>query len=93
MPSDTKKYPPCFGNLNEVFPKSADGLRKTPERCMPCIYKTECLKSAMNGKGGLSVREEMLDRAYDSGMVGFFNRWSKKKDLKRRQKEIQQGKK
>jgi hypothetical protein len=48
---------------------------------MPCCYKTECLRKAMAEKGGIAVREEMVDRAYASGMVGFFERWSRKKAL------------
>ena len=48
---------------------------------MPCHYKTECLRKAMSKKGGLAVREEMVDRAYSTGMVGFFERWSRKKAL------------
>jgi hypothetical protein len=36
------------------------------------------------------VREEKLDRAYNAGMVGFLERWSRKKELHR---EKQQGKK
>jgi hypothetical protein len=48
---------------------------------MPCSYKTECLRKAMSEKGGITVRQEMVDRAYASGMVGFFERWSRKKAL------------
>jgi hypothetical protein len=33
----------------------------------------------MKGREGLKVKEEALDRAYAAGMVGFFERWSKKK--------------
>jgi hypothetical protein len=35
----------------------------------------------MADKSGLTVREELVDRAYASGMVGFFERWSRKKAL------------
>jgi hypothetical protein len=38
----------------------------------------------MGGADGVKVREEIVDRAYDSGMMSFVERWSKKKDLKRR---------
>jgi len=41
----------------------------------------------MEESGGLKVREELIDRAYESGMIGFLERWSKKKDLRRRIKE------
>jgi len=82
-----EKYPPCFGDLDTVFPKGNDGLRNTPENCLSCAHKTECLRSAMEGADGLKVREEYLDRAYASGIMSFLERWSLKKDLKRRQKE------
>lgn len=81
MTVNQEKFPPCFGNLEIVFPKGEDGLRHTPESCIPCSYKTPCLRKAMAEKGGLTVREEIVDRAYASGMVGFFERWSRKKAL------------
>lgn len=81
MTVNQKKFPPCFGDLKSVFPMAAEGLRQTPESCMPCYYKTECLRKAMRDKDGITVREEMVDRAYESGVVGFFERWSRKKAL------------
>jgi hypothetical protein len=81
------KYPDCFGRLDIVFPKGKHGLRNTPETCLPCSQKTECIRSAMQGTGGLIVREEMLDRAYRSGTIGFFERWSKMKQIKCRLKK------
>lgn len=89
MTINNEKYPPCFGNLQEVFPLGEDGLRHSPESCMPCCYKTDCLRRAMSQEGGLTVREEMVDRAYESGVMGFLDRWSRKKILnakKRKQK-------
>ena len=82
-----KKYPKCFGELEKVFPKTKDGLRSTPEACLECLYKTACLRSAMKGADGVKVREEIVDRAYDSGMMSFVERWSKKKGLKRKLKK------
>jgi hypothetical protein len=82
-----KKFPPCFGELETVFPKNANGLRNTPETCLACGHKTECLRSAIEGTGGLKVREEIIDRAYQSGRINFLERWSKKKALKRKLKE------
>ena len=81
MTVNKKKTPPCFGDLEIVFPVGEAGLRQTPESCMICVYKTECLRKAMTEKGGITVREEMVDRAYSSGAVGFFERWSRKKAL------------
>ena len=82
-----EKYPYCFGKLEEVFPKGDDGFRNTPESCGVCIYKTRCLRSAMEGSEGLSVKEERVDRAYEAGMIGFFDRWSRKKLLHKKRKK------
>lgn len=85
-----KKFPPCFGDLKTVFPKGKEGLRQTPESCMICCYKTACLRKAMLDRDGITVRQEMVDRAYAAGTVGFFERWSRKKALslkKQRQEE------
>ncbi len=87
MTDPSKKFPPCYGDLETVFPMGEDGLRNTPESCMPCYYKTECLRKAMGQKGGISVRQEMVDRAYQSGRLGFFERWSRKKALSMQQKK------
>ena len=87
MKDKEKKYPSCFGILDRVFSIGEDGLRSSPEACLECIYKTQCLRSAMAGSGGLTVHEELVDRAYESGMIGFLSRWSKKKDLNRKIKE------
>ena len=76
-----KKHPSCFGVLDHVFPKGKDGLRNTPENCFACLHKTECLRSAIKGTEGVKVKEEMVDRAYDSGVIGFLERWSRKKGL------------
>jgi len=80
------EYPYCFAKLEVVFPKGNDGLRHTPESCFVCFCKTECLRTAMGKSEGLEVREECVDRAYESGMIGFLERWSKKKNLHRKKK-------
>jgi hypothetical protein len=82
-----QEYPYCFGKLDLVFPMGKDGLRHTPESCTPCIYKTECLRSAVAETGGLEIREEKVDRAYSAGLIGFFERWSRKKEIERKRKE------
>ena len=84
-----EKHPQCFGVLDSVFPKKENGLRITPDNCLECYHKTECLKSAMQGPGGLKVKDEFVDRAYESGMIGFLKRWSKKKDINRRLKKAE----
>jgi hypothetical protein len=84
MTDKNNKHPSCFGMIDRVFPIGEDSLRSSPESCLECICKTECLRSAMAGSGGLTVHEELVDRAYESGMIGFLGRWSKKKDLDRK---------
>ncbi len=86
MPKTTSS-PECFGKLENVFPEGGDGLRSTPESCMPCRYRTDCLRTAMTGSGGLKLQEKNLDRAYSSGMLGFLGRWSRKKDIQRQLSE------
>lgn len=78
----------CFGKLEIVFPMGKAGLRETPAACLDCERKTECLRAAMAGKNGLTVHEEILDRAYDSGIMGFFERWARKKTLARKKSVI-----
>lgn len=84
MSGDPERHPACFADLDTVFPLGPDGLRHTPGRCMICVYKTECLRAAMARPRGLEVREEVVDRAYHSGMIGFLDRWSRKKTLHRK---------
>lgn len=76
--------PDCYGVLEIVFPQAGSGLRESPDKCFDCPWKTECLKSAMLESAGLQMREEVVDRAYRSGMMSFFERWSKKKELHRK---------
>ena len=82
-----EKYPACFGILDSVFPRKENGLRISPADCLACSHKTKCLKSAMQGQDGLKVKDEFIDRAYESKIIGFLERWSKKKDINRRLKE------
>lgn len=86
MTSSNKK-PHCFGDLNTVFPLRADGLRVTPVSCLQCVHKTECLRTAMGSRSGIGVREEMIDRAYRGGLIGFMQRWSQKKSIHRLKKK------
>ena len=87
MTKESKKYPDCFSDLQKVFPLGNDGLRHTPEDCLAFLHKTECLRSAVKGKDGLRVKEEHLQRAYNSGTISFWERWSRKKDFYRRKKK------
>lgn len=79
--------PECFGSLEAVFPRGEDGLRHSPEGCLACGQKTECLRSALAGEDGRAVREERLERAWRGGMVGFVDRWAQQKQLNDRRKE------
>jgi hypothetical protein len=86
------EVPVCFGKLEIVFPKGEDGLRYSPESCMSCLFKKKCFQSAMDELDGLKVKEEQADRAYGSGLIGFFERWSRKKDINRKiQIKIKEG--
>lgn len=86
---DTQKRPACFGDLDTVFPLRSDGLRATPTSCLQCVHRTMCLRSAMGRKSGFKVREEMIDRAYRGGVIGFFQRWSQKKSIHRLKQKTQ----
>ena len=87
MTTASKEHPPCFGDLDIVFPECGDGLRCSPDTCLACEHKTACLRLAMKGKAGLKIQETNLDRAHDAGMVGFLERWSRKKDIQRKLKD------
>ena len=52
---DQKEYPYCYGKLENVFPMAENGLRCTPESCLVCYCKTECLRAAMEKSSGLKV--------------------------------------
>lgn len=76
-----KKTQPCFGVLDRVFPLGAEGLRESPVSCLACDEKTACLRAALEGSEGWKAAEEKVDRAYASGHLGFFGRWSRRKAL------------
>lgn len=82
--------PDCFGNLEKVFPMGERGLRETPDDCMYlCPHKTICLREAMAGIKGLNVKEEMVKRREKKGIAGFFERWSKKKNIHTLKKRLE----
>ncbi len=84
-----EERPECFGRLEIVFPKGSDGLRHSPPCCMACVFKTECLRVAMEKPQGLEVESEMVDRAYEARTIGFIQRWSRKKALYRKTRQKQ----
>jgi hypothetical protein len=77
--------PDCFGNLEKVYPMTEKGLRESPDECFyHCPVKTPCLKQALATKDGAKVEEEVIERSEKAGVMGFFERWSRKKQLHRR---------
>jgi hypothetical protein len=91
MKEREKKTPPCFAHLDTVFPMGKEGFRESPASCMACEHKTKCLSSALEGIDGFKAKEEFVDRAYTSGVISFLERWSQKKELSRKKKEKQKG--
>jgi len=82
MDDKTEAKPQCFGDLETVFPMTDKGLRETPDNCMYlCPWKTACLRAAMAGNQGKKVKEELVERSEKAGMIGFFERWSRKKQI------------
>lgn len=82
------KNPECFGILEKVFPMTDKGLRQTPDDCFyQCPVKTKCLQHAMATKDGVKVEEEIIERGTRSGAMNFFERWSRKKQVHRRNKK------
>ena len=73
----------CFGILDNVFPVSEKGLREIVPECFQCPDRTLCLREAMHSKEGIKMREEILDRAAERGLVSRLQRWSRKKELDR----------
>lgn len=67
--------------LDTVFPLQPDGLRETPADCLQCADKTACLRAAIKSRDGLTLSEEKVDRAYQSGLIGFWGRWAKRKTI------------
>lgn len=86
MTQKKKEHPVCFGKLDHVFPMGKDGLRHTPESCLACYCKTQCLRAAIQGPEGIKVQEERVDRSYESGNMSFVERWARKKTLERRKR-------
>jgi hypothetical protein len=46
---------------------------------MRCPHAKSCLQAALRSPEGLKLQEEKLDRAYEHGLIGKVERWSKKK--------------
>ena len=87
MGDDTADPLKCFGNLEKVFPLDEHGFRTSPPECMKCPLAKPCIQAAMRGVEGLKDEEKRVDRAYACGLIGTFERWSKKKLIRRRIEE------
>ena len=86
--SNENEKPDCFGNLEKVFPMTDSGLRQTPDDCFYyCPVKTQCLQKAMGTQDGAQVEEEIIERGTKAGVINFFERWSRKKQLHRKLKK------
>ncbi len=86
--SNQENHPDCFGQLEKVFPMTDKGLRQTPDDCFyHCPVKTKCLQQAMGTKDGAKVEEEIIERGEKSGVISFFERWSRKKQLHKKIRE------
>lgn len=73
----------CFGDLDQVFPRTSEGLRAVPDRCLDCPEKGPCLKSALDTPPGLDLRSGLLEREPANGFIAKLKRWSQKKHLSR----------
>ena len=90
-PNKKNEKPECFGNLDQVFPMTTSGLRQTPEKCFEaCPLKTDCLRQAMTTQQATQVEEEIIERGSKTGAINFFERWSRKKQVHRKQTMVEQ---
>ena len=86
--SRSDEKPDCFGQMEKVFPMTDSGLRQTPEKCFNhCLLKTKCLRQAMTTKDAVAVEEEIIERGSKTGAISFFERWSRKKQIHRKQQK------
>ena len=82
--------PGCFGKIDIVFPMTDTGFRETPEPCMEtCEHRVDCLRKALASDPEADrFKADQVDRAYDAGLMGFLERWSRKKALNKKGKTI-----
>lgn len=73
----------CFGILEKVFPVGKRGMREVPPGCTECIKRVDCMKAALASDQGIRFTEEMIERKESAGMIGWLERWSRKKELSR----------
>jgi hypothetical protein len=73
----------CFGILEVVFPFGERGMREVPPGCTECNARVDCMKAALASDEGIRFTEEMIERSEKVGMIGWLERWSRKKELSR----------
>jgi hypothetical protein len=88
MPDNDHERPDCFGELDTVFPAGDGGIRTTPPECMKCPQVKACIQTAMLGQKGLELEEERVDRAYEYGLIGVMERWSRKKSIRKKMEAL-----
>ena len=88
MSDNDHKNPDCFGDLDTVFPMGEEGIRTTPPDCMKCSLAKACIQTAMLGQKGLELEEERIDRAYEYGLIGVMERWSRKKLIRKKMEAL-----
>lgn len=78
--------PACFGDMEKVFPRGAEGLREVPQDCWDCGERVDCLKAAVDSvEARQNMGEEMARREQEitGGFKGFLRRWSRLKSQRR----------
>ena len=80
----------CFGILEKVFPMGETGLREIVPACFECSDRKECLQKALNTEQGLVFRTEIIERSPPRGLISRLKRWSERKDLNRRLKQVKE---
>jgi len=76
----------CYGRLDKVFPLGPDGLRHSPEECLACPDKVDCLKTALASPQGAVVERGGVGPAQGLGrLVKGLGRWSRLKAARQRE--------
>jgi hypothetical protein len=85
--TETLPKPPCYGLLDQVFPLGDDDLRSVRPDCRDCRLVQTCLKAASESEAGtemLASRMAAMHHGSQQGLLGFLNRWSELKAMRRK---------